>query len=61
MEGVDHLAHERNRSQFDVNDMKIVWAGSREAFEVSDRMSRLVANDPVSNFCSTVFKFLYIL
>ncbi|KGN49757.2 peroxisomal acyl-coenzyme A oxidase 1 [Cucumis sativus] len=46
MEGVDHLAHERNRSQFDVNDMKIVWAGSREAFEVSDRMSRLVANDP---------------
>ncbi|XP_022957805.1 peroxisomal acyl-coenzyme A oxidase 1-like [Cucurbita moschata] len=46
MEGVDHLAHERNRSQFDVDAMKIVWAGSRHAFEVSDRMSRLVANDP---------------
>ena len=61
MEGVDHLAHERNKAQFDVNDMKIVWAGSREAFEVSDRMSRLVANDPVSNFCSTVFNFLDIL
>ena len=53
MEGVDHLAHERNRSQFDVDAMKIVWAGSRHAFEVSDRMSRLVANDPVSNFFAT--------
>lgn len=57
MEGVDHLSHERNKAQFDVNDMKIVWAGSREAFEVSDRMARLVANDPVSNFCSTVLIF----
>lgn len=48
MEGVDHLADERRNAQFDVNEMKIVWAGSRHAFEVSDRMSRLVANDPVS-------------
>ncbi|KAI9076528.1 hypothetical protein K1719_041514 [Acacia pycnantha] len=47
MEAVDHLAPERNRAQFDVEEMKIVWAGSREAFEVSDRMSRLVASDPV--------------
>ncbi|KAG7016877.1 Peroxisomal acyl-coenzyme A oxidase 1 [Cucurbita argyrosperma subsp. argyrosperma] len=46
MEGVDHLAHERNSAQFDVDEMKIVWAGSRHAYEVSDRMSRLVANDP---------------
>lgn len=48
MEGVDHLASERNKAQFDVDEMKIVWAGSRHAFEVSDRMARLVASDPVS-------------
>jgi hypothetical protein len=30
--------------------MKIVWAGSRHAFEVSDRMARLVASDPVFFF-----------
>ncbi|KAH1249118.1 Peroxisomal acyl-coenzyme A oxidase 1 [Glycine max] len=47
MEGmVDHLAFERNNSQFDVDEMKIVWAGSRHAFEVSDKMARLVASDP---------------
>lgn len=51
MEGVDHLADERNKAQFDVDEMKIVWAGSRDAFEVSDRMAKLVANDPVSNCC----------
>ena len=48
MEGGDHLAHERNKAEFDVNEMKIVWAGSRHAFEVSDRIARLVATDPVS-------------
>jgi len=48
MEGVDHLAFERNKAQFDVEEMKIVWAGSREDFELSDRISRLVASDPVS-------------
>ncbi|WVZ10937.1 hypothetical protein V8G54_015467 [Vigna mungo] len=47
MEGVDHLAFERNKAQFDVDEMKIVWAGSREDFELSDRISRLVASDPV--------------
>ncbi|XP_057463458.1 peroxisomal acyl-coenzyme A oxidase 1-like [Actinidia eriantha] len=46
MEGVDHLANERNKAQFDVDSMKIVWAGSRHAFEVSDRISKLVASDP---------------
>ncbi|CAI8609564.1 unnamed protein product [Vicia faba] len=46
MEGVDHLAFERNKAQFDVDAMKIVWAGSSHALEVSDRMSRLVASDP---------------
>ncbi|XAR54930.1 Acyl-CoA oxidase [Bertholletia excelsa] len=46
MEGVDHLAHERSKARFDVDAMKIVWAGSRHAFEVSDRMAKLVADDP---------------
>jgi hypothetical protein len=49
MEGVDHLAFERKKAQFDVNDMKIVWAGSRQEFELSDRISRLVASDPVNS------------
>lgn len=47
MEEVDHLAHERKTAEFDVEAMKIVWAGSRRVFEVADRMSRLVASDPV--------------
>lgn len=46
MEGVDHLASERNKAEFDVDAMKIVWYGSPHALEVSDRMSRLVASDP---------------
>uniref|UniRef100_A0A5B6Z5V7 Acyl-coenzyme A oxidase n=1 Tax=Davidia involucrata TaxID=16924 RepID=A0A5B6Z5V7_DAVIN len=46
MEGVNHLAHERKKAEFDVEAMKIVWAGSRHAFEVSDRISKLVASDP---------------
>jgi len=50
MKGVDHLAHERNKTEFDVDAMKIVWAGSRHAFELSDRMARLVASDPVFFF-----------
>lgn len=47
MEEVDHLAPERGAAQFDVEAMKVVWAGSRHALEVSDRMARLVASDPV--------------
>ncbi|XP_004299412.1 PREDICTED: peroxisomal acyl-coenzyme A oxidase 1 [Fragaria vesca subsp. vesca] len=47
MEGVDHLAHERSKAQFDVDHMKVVWAGSRHTLEVSDRIARLVASDPV--------------
>ena len=46
MGAVDYLADERNKAEFDVNEMKIVWAGSRHAFELSDRISRLVATDP---------------
>lgn len=47
MAGVDYLADERKKAEFDVDSMKIVWSGSRRAFEVSDRISKLVANDPV--------------
>ncbi|KAL3818001.1 hypothetical protein ACJIZ3_003906 [Penstemon smallii] len=43
---MDYLADERKKAEFDVDEMKIVWAGSRHAFEVSDRISKLVANDP---------------
>ena len=63
MEGVDHLSHERSKARFDVDEMKIVWAGSRDAFEVSDRIGRLVASDPVKvliffKFCSFFVNFL---
>lgn len=54
--GVDYLADERKKAQFDVEEMKIVWAGSRHAFEVSDRMAKLVANDPVFfRFYNSIF------
>ncbi|XP_044476665.1 peroxisomal acyl-coenzyme A oxidase 1-like isoform X3 [Mangifera indica] len=44
--GANYLAEERNKAQFDVSEMKIVWASSRHAFERSDRIARLVASDP---------------
>lgn len=47
MEGVDYLADERKKAEFDVDAMKIVWAGSPHAFDLVDRMSKLVAADPV--------------
>ncbi|XP_071697803.1 peroxisomal acyl-coenzyme A oxidase 1-like isoform X1 [Rutidosis leptorrhynchoides] len=47
MEGVDYLSDERKKAQFDVEAMKVAWAGSHEAFNVTDRMAKLVANDPV--------------
>lgn len=50
--GADHLADERRKARFDVDEMKIVWAGSRHAFEVSDRVARLVASDPVITLSS---------
>ncbi|KAI3918736.1 hypothetical protein MKX01_042056 [Papaver californicum] len=46
MEELDYLANERKSAEFDVEAMKIVWAGSQQSFEISDRMSRLVASDP---------------
>ncbi|KAK8685008.1 hypothetical protein V6N13_041019 [Hibiscus sabdariffa] len=47
MEPLDYLAQERSMASFDVEEMKVVWAGSRHAYELSDRCSRLVASDPV--------------
>ncbi|WP_225990469.1 hypothetical protein, partial [Flavobacterium sp. SaA2.13] len=46
---VDHLAAERAAAaaRFDVEEMKVAWAGSRHAVHVADRMARLVASDPV--------------
>nr|CAB3466674.1 unnamed protein product [Digitaria exilis] len=44
---VDHLAAERAAAAFDVEEMKVAWAGSRHAVDVADRMARLVASDPV--------------
>ena len=48
MAEVDHLAAERATARFDVEEMKVAWAGSRHAVHVADRMARLVASDPVS-------------
>lgn len=45
--GADHLAGERQTAEFDVDSMKVVWAGSPHALDVSDRMARFVASDPV--------------
>lgn len=45
----NHLAEERATAQFDVDGMKVAWAGSCHAVEVADRMARLVASDPVSS------------
>ncbi|KAJ9556155.1 hypothetical protein OSB04_010769 [Centaurea solstitialis] len=45
--GVDYLIDERKKAQFDVEAMKVAWAGSRQAFELSDRIAKLVANDPI--------------
>ncbi|MBA0714393.1 hypothetical protein Golax_013367 [Gossypium laxum] len=47
MEALDYHAKERRKAEFDVEEMKIVWAGSRQAYEISDRVARLVASDPV--------------
>nr|XP_043633173.1 peroxisomal acyl-coenzyme A oxidase 1-like [Erigeron canadensis]XP_043633175.1 peroxisomal acyl-coenzyme A oxidase 1-like [Erigeron canadensis] len=47
MEGLDYLSDERKKAEFDVEAMKVAWAGSRHEFQVADRMAKLVANDPV--------------
>ncbi|KAL9246856.1 hypothetical protein vseg_020343 [Gypsophila vaccaria] len=43
---VDYLADERKSAKFDVEAMKILWAGGKPQFDVVDRMARLVASDP---------------
>lgn len=47
MAEADQLAHERKKAQFDVGALKVVWAGSQHALQISDRMAKLVASDPV--------------
>jgi len=47
MAEADELAHERKKAQFDVGAMKVVWAGSQHALQVSNRIANLVASDPV--------------
>ncbi|MBA0859224.1 hypothetical protein Goshw_004587 [Gossypium schwendimanii] len=39
MEALDYHAEERRKAEFDVEEMKIVWAGSRQAYEISDRVA----------------------
>ncbi|XP_010529972.1 PREDICTED: putative peroxisomal acyl-coenzyme A oxidase 1.2 [Tarenaya hassleriana] len=62
MVGADYLADERERAEFDVEEMKIVWAGSQHDLEMSGRIARLVDNDPVfrkDNRCTLDRKELY--
>ncbi|KAM1037334.1 hypothetical protein ACFX15_031504 [Malus domestica] len=47
MEGVDHLAQEESKAQFDVDQMKVIWVGSYHTLEVSDRIAHLIVSDPV--------------
>ncbi|XP_039050935.1 peroxisomal acyl-coenzyme A oxidase 1-like isoform X1 [Hibiscus syriacus] len=47
MEPLDYLAEERSKASFDVEEMKIIWAGSRHAYDMSNRMARLVASDSI--------------
>lgn len=61
MEGVDYLADERKKAGFDVDEMKIVWAGSRHDFELTDRISKLVASDPVNPLTLFCFFFHQVL
>ena len=59
--GADYLADERKKTQFDVDAMKILWAGGKRDFEIADRMARLVASDPVITFplpfCCFLWRF----
>lgn len=43
----DCLAQERRKADFDVQAMKVLWAGGPAELELSQRMAQLVANDPV--------------
>eukprot|EP00249_Psilotum_nudum_P020477 c27721_g2_i1 orf=399-2420(+) len=45
-ESVDFLADERQKAEFDVYSMKVVWAGGKDNLQLSERMAQIVANDP---------------
>ncbi|KAG6557960.1 hypothetical protein Mapa_000139 [Marchantia paleacea] len=45
--GPSTLREERRKTQFDVEAMKLVWAGSAAHKKVADKIKSLVANDPV--------------
>jgi acyl-CoA oxidase len=45
---MEDLARERAETTFDVEAMKIIWAGGRQAFELQHKLASIVANDPVS-------------
>ncbi|KAH7431891.1 hypothetical protein KP509_08G071700 [Ceratopteris richardii] len=40
------LAQERSKAEFDVEAMKVVWAGGEASLRLNQRMAELVANDP---------------
>ncbi|GLJ17127.1 hypothetical protein SUGI_0296380 [Cryptomeria japonica] len=44
---MEDLTRERAQTTFDVNAMKIIWAGGQEAFEFHNKLASLVAHDPV--------------
>lgn len=44
---MEDLAREREQATFDINAMKIIWAGGKEAFEFHNKLASLVASDPV--------------
>jgi hypothetical protein len=52
--GVDYLAEERAGVQFDLHSMKLFLAGGQHAYDVSNRMANLVANDPVGNLIAII-------
>ncbi|KAL3695295.1 hypothetical protein R1sor_009371 [Riccia sorocarpa] len=45
--GPNALREERSKVEFDVEAMKVVWAGGVEEKNIQDRIKTLVANDPV--------------
>uniref|UniRef100_A0A7N0VMD5 Uncharacterized protein n=1 Tax=Kalanchoe fedtschenkoi TaxID=63787 RepID=A0A7N0VMD5_KALFE len=47
MEGVDYLAEERCKAEFDADAMKIVWPGSKHDFKIFNSSARLIASDPL--------------
>lgn len=44
---MESLVEERKKAEFDVEALKMVWAGGAEPQKVADKMKQLVASDPV--------------